>query len=134
MRIDVSLVPRRARDMTPYEVMLSESQERMLIIPRPGRERDVERIFERWELHGSRIGEVTAEPALLIYDDDELVATLPARALADDAPEYDISSLARSYVDSAEGAVVLAGPSGDHAGSPAPTALSALTAERLISV
>ena len=129
MRIDVSLVPRRARDMTPDEVMLSESQERMLIIPRPGRERDVERIFERWELHGSRIGEVTAEPALLIYDDDELVATLPARALANDAPEYDISRLARSYVDSAEGAVVLAGPSGDHAGSPVPLRAPAPSSE-----
>src|SRR5437762_1569232 len=102
MRVDVSLVPRRAHAMSPYEVMLSESQERMLVIPRPGRERDVERIFERWELHGARIGEVTAEPALLIYDADDLVATLPPRALADDAPEYDISDLARSYVDSAE--------------------------------
>ena len=102
MRVDVSLVPRRAHAMSPYEVMLSESQERMLVIPRPGRERDVERIFERWELHGTRIGEVTAEPTLLIYDAGDLVATLPPRALADDAPEYDISDLARSYVDSAE--------------------------------
>jgi phosphoribosylformylglycinamidine synthase len=108
MRIDVALVPRRAQAMSPYEVMLSESQERMLVVARPGRERDVERIFTRWELHGTRIGEVTAEPALLIYDDDNLVATLPPRALADDAPEYDISDLARSYVDSAEGAVVAA--------------------------
>src|SRR5437868_15236252 len=97
MRIDVSLVPRRAKLMTPYEVMLSESQERMLVIPRPGRERDVERIFKRWELHGSRIGEVTAEPILAIFDADELVASLPPRALADDAPEYDIAELAASY-------------------------------------
>jgi len=50
MRIDVSLVPRRARAMTPYEVMLSESQERMLVVARPGRERDVERIFTRAHL------------------------------------------------------------------------------------
>src|SRR5438552_17516671 len=50
MRIDVALVPRRARAMTPDEVMLSESQERMLVIARPGRERDVERIFQKWEL------------------------------------------------------------------------------------
>ena len=107
MRVDVSLVPRRAHAMSPYEVMLSESQERMLVIPRPGRERDVERIFERWELHGTRIGEVTAEPTLLIYDADDLVATLPPRALADDAPEYDVSDLARSYVDSAEGPVAV---------------------------
>jgi phosphoribosylformylglycinamidine synthase len=97
MRIDVSLVPRRAQLMTPYEVMLSESQERMLVIPRPGRERDVERIFAKWELHGSRIGDVTAEPLLQIFDADDLVAELPPRSLADDAPEYDISSLAREY-------------------------------------
>jgi phosphoribosylformylglycinamidine synthase II len=97
MRIDVSLVPRRAQAMSPYEVMLSESQERMLVVARPGRERDVERIFERWELHGTRVGEVIAEPVLLIYDADDLVATLPPRALADDAPEYDIADLAASY-------------------------------------
>ena len=129
MRIDVALVPRRAQGMSPYEVMLSESQERMLVVARPGRERDVERIFKRWELHGTRIGEVTAEPILLIYDGDEFVATLPPRALADDAPEYDISDLARSYVDSAEGAVVLTGPSGDHAGSPVPLRAPAPSSE-----
>src|SRR2546429_4902514 len=94
MRIDVSAVPRRAQRMTPYEGMLSESQERMLVIPRPGRERDVERIFARWELHGSRIGEVTADQLLEIPDGDQLVASLAPRALADDAPEYDISGLA----------------------------------------
>jgi phosphoribosylformylglycinamidine synthase len=111
MRIDVSRVPRRAQAMTPYEVMLSESQERMLVIPRPGRERDVERIFERWELHGSRIGEVTAEPLLQIFDADQLVATLPPRSLADDAPEYDISDLAASYRGADEGARGAAGVS-----------------------
>src|SRR5437870_8053190 len=119
MRVDVALVPRRRRGMTPHEVMLSESQERMLVVARPGRERDVEQIFARWELHGSRIGEVTAEPILRIFDADELVAELSPRSLADDAPEYDISSLANAYA-SADGAAVLAGPSGDHVGSPAP--------------
>src|SRR4029079_1182455 len=48
MRLDVDLVPRRAEGMTPYEVMLSESQERMLIVARPGREHEVERIFKQW--------------------------------------------------------------------------------------
>jgi phosphoribosylformylglycinamidine synthase len=110
MRIDVALVPRRARAMTAYEVMLSESQERMLVVARPGRERDVERIFERWELHGTRIGEVTAEPALLIYEANQLVATLPPRALADDAPEYDISDLAAAHAAEAEASLVLLGP------------------------
>ena len=111
MRVDVALVPRRAQLMTPYEVMLSESQERMLIIPRPGRERDVERIFAKWELHGSRIGEVTAEPLLQIFDADHLVAELPPRSLADDAPEYDISELAASHRGADEGAGGAAGVS-----------------------
>jgi len=132
MRIDVTLIPRRARGMTPYEVMLSESQERMLVVARPGREPDVERIFARWELHGAPIGVVTPELLLQIVDGDQLVAEVPPRALADDAPEYDISDLAASYegsAGSAEGAAVLAGPSVDRVGSPAPTAPSAPSSE-----
>ena len=103
MRIDVTLIPRRARGMTPYEVMLSESQERMLVVARPGRERDVERTFSRWELHGARIGDVTADMLLEIREGDELVASLPPRALADDAPEYDISDLAAAYRRGSDG-------------------------------
>src|SRR5438552_3344529 len=94
MRIDVALVPRRASGMLPFEVMLSESQERMLVIARPGREHDVERVFEHWGLHGVRVGEVTAEPILEIRDGERVVANLPPAALADDAPEYDISAWA----------------------------------------
>jgi phosphoribosylformylglycinamidine synthase subunit PurL len=90
MRIDLDTVPRRATGMTPYEVMLSESQERMLVIARPGREADIERVFARWELHGVRIGEVIADERLLIQSGGELVASLPPKALADDAPEYDV--------------------------------------------
>ena len=89
MRIDVALVPRRARGMAPFEVMLSESQERMLVIARPGQEHVVERIFAKWELHGTRIGEMTREPVLEVWDGERLVASLPPAALADDAPEYD---------------------------------------------
>ncbi|MEP6694050.1 MAG: phosphoribosylformylglycinamidine synthase subunit PurL [Chloroflexota bacterium] len=91
MRIDVDKVPRRAQRMTPYEVMLSESQERMLVIARPGREADVERVFRQWELHGVRIGEVTQDKVLTIWSGDEIVATLPPELLADEAPEYDIT-------------------------------------------
>src|SRR5207237_378201 len=118
MRIDVALVPRRARAMTPYEVMLSESQERMLVIARPGRERDVERIFQKWELHGSRIGQVTSDEVLEIRDGTDVVASLPPRSLAVDAPEYDISGLAASYrSESAEGAAARSG-TGDPTWSP----------------
>src|SRR5205814_8434602 len=117
MRVDVDVVPRRAQLMTPYEVMLSESQERMLVVARPGRERDVERIFKRWELHGTRIGEVTAEPLLKIFDADDLVASLPPRSLADDAPEYDIAELAASHAAEAEASLVLTGPLSSGAGA-----------------
>ncbi|HZP95184.1 MAG TPA: phosphoribosylformylglycinamidine synthase subunit PurL [Candidatus Limnocylindria bacterium] len=95
MRVDVDAVPRRADRMTPYEVMLSESQERMLVIARPGREADIERAFERWELHGVRIGEVIAEPVLEILSEGKPVATLDPRWLADDAPEYDVRAWAK---------------------------------------
>jgi phosphoribosylformylglycinamidine synthase II len=94
MRIDVDKVPRRAKGMTPYEVMLSESQERMLVVARPGREQDVERVFRQWELHGVRIGEVTKDEVLTILSGDGIVATLPPALLADEAPEYDISTWA----------------------------------------
>ena len=96
MRIDVGRVPRRARGMTALEVMLSESQERMLVVARPGREADVERVFERWELQGTRIGEVTSDERLEIRDGDTTLALLPPRALADDAPEYDVTQWASS--------------------------------------
>ncbi len=95
MRIDVDKVPRRAKGMNPFEVMLSESQERMLVIARPGREHDVERVFKQWELHGVRIGEITQDKVLTILSNDEVVATLPPALLADEAPEYDISKWAK---------------------------------------
>ena len=96
MRVDVDFVPRRAEGMTPYEVMLSESQERMLIVARPGREHEVERIFKQWELHGVRIGEVIAEPVLEVIGEGKIVATLAPRWLADDAPEYDVTQWAKA--------------------------------------
>jgi phosphoribosylformylglycinamidine synthase II len=95
MRIDVDKVPRRAKNMSPYEVMLSESQERMLVVARPGRESDVERVFKQWELHGVRIGEITEDTVLTILSRDDVVATLPPALLADEAPEYDIREWAR---------------------------------------
>jgi phosphoribosylformylglycinamidine synthase subunit PurL len=96
MRIDVEKVPRRAKNMSPYEVMLSESQERMLVVARPGREKDVERVFRQWELHGVRIGEITEHTVLTILSGDETVASLPPALLADEAPEYDIKEWAKA--------------------------------------
>src|SRR5262245_45433262 len=88
VEIDVSLVPQRETGMTPYEIMLSESQERMLLVAKKGREREVERVFEKWDLHAVRIGEVTQEGILRVRNKGELVAEIPNRALTDEAPVY----------------------------------------------
>jgi len=86
--IDVSLVPQRETGMTPYEIMLSESQERMLLVVRRGREAEVERIFEKWDLHAVRIGEVTTDGRLRVKQQGETVADIPNAALTDEAPVY----------------------------------------------
>jgi phosphoribosylformylglycinamidine synthase len=88
IEIDVSLVPQRETGMTPYEIMLSESQERMLLVVKRGREADVERIFDKWDLHAVRIGEVTADGRLRVRDRGTPVADIPNRALTDEAPVY----------------------------------------------
>ncbi len=85
-RIDVSLVPRRERGMTPYDVMLSESQERMLVVVRRGREREVESIFHAWDLTSAVIGEVTDDGHLSVFDGRDVVARVPVRLLTDGAP------------------------------------------------
>jgi phosphoribosylformylglycinamidine synthase subunit PurL len=84
--IDVSRVPRRERGMTPYDVMLSESQERMLVVVQRGREREVESIFHSWDLTSAVIGEVTDDGQLTVVDGHEHVARLPVRLLTDGVP------------------------------------------------
>jgi phosphoribosylformylglycinamidine synthase len=88
VEIDVALVPQRETGMTPYEIMLSESQERMLLVANRGREAEVERIFEKWDLHAVKIGEVTDNGFLRVRERGTLVAEIPNRALTDDAPLY----------------------------------------------
>ncbi len=86
--IDIADVPQRESGMTPYEILLSESQERMLLIVKHGREAEVESIFEKWDLHAVRIGQVTADGILRVRDRDTIVAEIPNRALTDEAPVY----------------------------------------------
>jgi len=83
----VSKIPRREEGMTPYEVMLSESQERMLIIVRKGHEDDVSGLFERWEVPWTIIGHVTDDSLIRIMDGDREAAALPVGVLVE-APEY----------------------------------------------
>jgi len=88
VEIDVSLVPQRETGMTPYEIMLSESQERMLLVVKRGREAEVERIFDKWDLHAVHIGEVTTDGMLRVKESGSVVAEIPNRALTDEAPVY----------------------------------------------
>src|SRR5688572_8456252 len=99
VEIDVQYVPQRETGMTPYEIMLSESQERMLLIVKKGREAEVEAIFEKWDLHAVRIGEVTADSMLRIHDHGVLVAEVPNTALVDEAPLYDRPTSRPVYLD-----------------------------------
>ena len=89
MDVEVTKVPQRETGMSPYEIMLSESQERMLFVVHQGREADVERIFEKWDLHAVCIGHVTDDGLVRVREHGVVVAEVPARALADEAPLYD---------------------------------------------
>ncbi len=85
--IDVALVPRRAEGMTSYDVMLSESQERMLVIVKKGHEKDVNKIFDKWDLHSDIIGQVTDDGVVRIRDKGKIEAEIPAQLLVE-APQY----------------------------------------------
>ncbi|MER3456353.1 MAG: phosphoribosylformylglycinamidine synthase subunit PurL [candidate division GAL15 bacterium] len=89
MVLHLDRVPRRERGMTPVEVLLSESQERMLLVVQRGREEEVLRAYRRWGLRAEILGEVTAEPLLQVYDGRELVVELSPCALTD-APTYRV--------------------------------------------
>ncbi|MBM7624342.1 phosphoribosylformylglycinamidine synthase subunit PurL [Sporohalobacter salinus] len=99
IELDIDLVPKRATGMTSYEVMLSESQERMLVVPKKGKEDLVEEIFAKWGLHAEVVGKVTDDGMLRVYKEDEIVAEVPASSLADDAPEYNRESKRPEYLD-----------------------------------
>ena len=88
LEIDIGKVPRREEGMTPYEVMLSESQERMLLVVREGCEEPVFEIFHKWDLQVELLGRVTGDGFLTVLDGEQTVARIPARALTDEAPRY----------------------------------------------
>ncbi|MBW0144388.1 phosphoribosylformylglycinamidine synthase subunit PurL [Sphingomicrobium clamense] len=88
LRIDMDKVPQREEGMTPYEMMLSESQERMLMVLKPGKEKMAEEIFTKWELDFAVIGEVTDTQRMILEWQGDVVCDIPLGPLADDAPEY----------------------------------------------
>ena len=89
MEVELSRVPQRESGMTPYEIMLSESQERMLLVAQRGREHEIREVFAKWELDAVEIGRVTADGILRATMHGALVAEVPVRALADEAPVYE---------------------------------------------
>ena len=89
--IDVSLVPLRESDMAPFEIMVSESQERMLCVVEPARVPDVLALCERFEIHGTAIGTVTDTRRMRVFDGPELVGDMLVSALVDDCPLYDLA-------------------------------------------
>jgi phosphoribosylformylglycinamidine synthase len=88
VEIDLSLVPKREAGMTPYEILLSESQERMLVIVKGGQEARVKEIFEKWDLPYAQVGSVKNDGYMRVKENGTTVVQIPARALADEAPIY----------------------------------------------
>ncbi len=100
IRLDMNKVPCREEGMTPYEMMLSESQERMLMVLKPGKEAMAEEIFRKWELDFAVIGEVTDTRHMVLEFDGEVVCDIPLGPLAADAPLYDRPYISREeYAD-----------------------------------
>ncbi len=97
IRLNMNAVPQRETGMTPYEMMLSESQERMLMVLKPGKEAMAEAIFKKWELDFAVIGEVTEGGHMVLEWNGDVVADIPLGPLAEDAPEYE-----RPYLSQAD--------------------------------
>ncbi len=97
IEIELALVPQRETGMTPYEIMLSESQERMLLVAESGREEEVFSVFRKWGLDAVTIGRVTGDGMLRVKNHGVVVAEIPNRELADEAPVYDRPHNAKPY-------------------------------------
>ncbi|MFZ3218323.1 MAG: phosphoribosylformylglycinamidine synthase subunit PurL [Candidatus Acidiferrales bacterium] len=89
IEIDLARVPQRETGMTPYEIMLSESQERMLLVAERGREREVFDVFHKWGLDAVEIGRVTEDGILRVLNHKQVAAEIPAHAIAEEGPRYE---------------------------------------------
>lgn len=101
MDVDLDRVHLRESDMNPGEILMSESQERMLAVVTPENEAEVLAVAERWEIDASTIGTITTGPELVVYSGGEIVGDVPAASLADDAPRYDRPAERPDYLDEA---------------------------------
>ena len=98
IEIELDKVPQRAPNMTSYDLMLSESQERMLIIVHKGREEEVKRIFDKWDLPWSEVGMVTDTGRMVVKHHGKVVADIPAKKIADESPVYQRDSREPEYL------------------------------------
>ena len=89
IEIDLARVPQRETGMTPYDMMLSESQERMLLVAERGREREVFDVFHKWGLDAVEIGRVTEDGKLRVLHHGAVAAEIPAHAIAEEGPRYE---------------------------------------------
>jgi phosphoribosylformylglycinamidine synthase len=99
IEMNLDLVPQRETGMTPYEMMLSESQERMLLVVKAGHEDEIEAIVTKWGLHAIKVGEVIEEKVLRLVHQGEVAAEVPVDALAEDAPVYHKPSKVPAYYE-----------------------------------
>ncbi len=123
VEIELDLVPKRETGMTPYEILLSESQERMLVIVKAGQEQTVRDIFEKWDLPYAHVGEVKDDGMMRVKSGGRTVVEIPARQLADEAPLYAREAAEKIIADDAEFAEIVNAMS-----SPAPAVVDALVA------
>jgi phosphoribosylformylglycinamidine synthase II len=98
IEIELDKVPQRAPNMSSYEIMLSESQERMLIVVHKGREEEVKRIFDKWDLPWSEIGIITDTGHMKVRHGGKLVVDIPARKIADESPVYQREAVEPAYI------------------------------------
>lgn len=99
LEMDLALVPRREEGMTPYELMLSESQERMLLVVEKGTEEKVQEIFAKWDLDAVVVGQVTGDGILRLKEGSQVVAEIPAKALTEEAPVYHRPTQVPAYLE-----------------------------------
>lgn len=98
--IDVALVPRREEGMNAYEIMLSESQERMVLVATPDRVGEITEVLDKWSLHASVIGQVTDDGAIRVRDGEKIEVDVPVRYMIDECPTYPVDSEEPAYIAS----------------------------------
>jgi len=102
IEIDVALVPQREKGMTPYEILLSESQERMLAILKDGKEKEALDILKKWNVNAVKIGKVTGDKMMRVKENGVVVCEIPAEALTKKAPIYDREAREPAYLKEAQ--------------------------------